>query len=382
MDPLPAPSPARPLPTPSPDAPPQAIRPRTPRRAAPRLLLPLAFLLAVPCAAQAGERRPRRASPRPPPSPSRSRSVNTGAISADIHFIASDQMRGRYTPSPEIQIVARYLRARLQRLGFEPGAGADFLFEYDLDHKAIDPSHTVVKLTGPSGTPGATMAFGEDFFYSRGNLGEDGDSAGRSSTAAAAPRKSSKGSSSGRWALVVDDGESRSSYRTLRSTEALGMIEVASDDYAGEPYPERFKVSTERLVEGSYAYGPPRGGNRRMSPFSQLYLSAAAAARLGLVEGLASGTKLPFTITEERRLLGGGDGKVTVENVCGLWPGCDPELSKEVIIVSGTTTTSAWQGRRDLQRRRRQRLGHERLAGDRRGPGGSRAVRCGARSSP
>ena len=36
----------------------------------------------------------------------------------------------------------------------------------------------------------------------------------------------------------------------------------------------------------------------------------------------------------ERRALAADGGRVMVKNVCGLWPGSDPELSKEVLIVS------------------------------------------------
>jgi hypothetical protein len=44
-------------------------------------------------------------------------SVKADNIKADIFFIASDAMGGRDTPSPGLQIAARYLRSRLKRLG-------------------------------------------------------------------------------------------------------------------------------------------------------------------------------------------------------------------------------------------------------------------------
>jgi hypothetical protein len=141
----------------------EANRPSRRAGLAARSLFSLAALAMLPLALHAGDGVTGDGEPQLEPDSALAAAlsvVSTGSISADIHFIASDQMRGRYTPSPELEIVARYLRARLQRLGFEPGEGEDFLFEYDLDHKALDPEHTVLKLTGVA-DPG-TLAFGQE----------------------------------------------------------------------------------------------------------------------------------------------------------------------------------------------------------------------------
>jgi Zn-dependent M28 family amino/carboxypeptidase len=47
----------------------------------------------------------------------------------------------------------------------------------------------------------------------------------------------------------------------------------------------------------------------------------------------ANGTDLGVVYSDQREELG-KDGTVEVENVCALWPGSDPKLSKEVIILS------------------------------------------------
>ena len=43
-------------------------------------------------------------------------SVQAERLSADLHFIASDEMRGRDTPSPELRVAARFIAARLERV--------------------------------------------------------------------------------------------------------------------------------------------------------------------------------------------------------------------------------------------------------------------------
>ena len=58
-----------------------------------------------------------------------------------------------------------------------------------------------------------------------------------------------------------------------------------------------------------------------------------------LLPGLASdtlpavGTALEGSFALSRKLMGDG-GTIQAENVCGFWPGSDPELANEVIIVS------------------------------------------------
>ncbi|MEO0663742.1 MAG: hypothetical protein AAFZ87_19585, partial [Planctomycetota bacterium] len=47
--------------------------------------------------------------------------IDADEIRSDLTFIASDEMAGRDSPSDELRIAARYIRARLMRLGFEAG---------------------------------------------------------------------------------------------------------------------------------------------------------------------------------------------------------------------------------------------------------------------
>ena len=61
-------------------------------------------------------------------------SIQAGNIRADLHFIASDEMGGRDTPSSGLRKAARYIRARLQRLRFRPaGDAGSFFHEYELE---------------------------------------------------------------------------------------------------------------------------------------------------------------------------------------------------------------------------------------------------------
>ena len=59
-------------------------------------------------------------------------SIDAGKIEADLVFFAADELMGRDTPSPELRVAARFLRARLRRLGLRPGAGESYFHEYQL----------------------------------------------------------------------------------------------------------------------------------------------------------------------------------------------------------------------------------------------------------
>ena len=53
-------------------------------------------------------------------------SIRADFISADLHFIAADELGGRDSPSKGQRIAARFIRNRLQRLGWQPGAGDSY----------------------------------------------------------------------------------------------------------------------------------------------------------------------------------------------------------------------------------------------------------------
>ena len=53
-------------------------------------------------------------------------------LEADIRFLADDLLEGRGTPSPGLEIAARYLEGELQKYGWQPGNGASYRQPYSL----------------------------------------------------------------------------------------------------------------------------------------------------------------------------------------------------------------------------------------------------------
>jgi len=295
----------------------------------PRLALFLLLLLASPATVRAQGLEPALDA------------VVTEHVRADIHFIASDEMRGRDTPSEEIRIAARYLRSRLMRIGFEPGGTNGYFHEYPLNSSGINIDGTNVQVEG-----GPALKLGTDYWFRARSVRSDFERSGgvlfAGSTDGDRDLDNIDGVE-GSWLVFHDAG--RSSGRLRRDAEKAGaagliLLEEETDEYA-----TRFEGSVERLERGSVSYPSERGRSRGESElFPSLYLTQDAWGRLldsspSHPEGDGSedwepkrGTDLKVKMTDSRK--SGGAGGVTMENVCGFWRGSDPELSKDVIIVS------------------------------------------------
>jgi len=264
--------------------------------------------------------------------------VSEQHVRSDIFFIASDEMQGRDTPSDEIRIAARYLRSRLVRLGFEEGGNNGYFYEYPLDSSAINIEETDAVIEG-----GPALRVAEDYWFRARAVRADSSISGGVLYAGSTDKDRDLDGLEGvegAWLAFGDDG--RSTGRLRRDAEragAAGLILVEPE--TGE-YAVRFEGSRERLMKGSVSYPSSRGRDSNSTLFPTLYMTASAWESLlaaspvrpsGAQEWKPErGVDLEVKLTERRKAK--GDGGVTMENVCGFWRGSDPELYKDVIIVS------------------------------------------------
>jgi hypothetical protein len=124
-----------------------------------RPLLLVALLALAPAALRAG------AAGDPAPSVALARaldSVRAENLSADVHFMADDAMGGRDTPSEGLRLSARFIRARLQRLGFQPGARDGWFHTYPLETRQIDAAGSGLAIEGRGAL--RALTFGRDYF--------------------------------------------------------------------------------------------------------------------------------------------------------------------------------------------------------------------------
>jgi hypothetical protein len=275
--------------------------------------------------------------------------IQTHKLSADLHFLASDELAGRDSPSFEQRIAARFLRHRVQRLGLEPGNGERYLYEYELVWRAIDPEAS--ELVIEAGNLRLPLGFGSDYFINDPSGAIEQTLSGGVVYGGLGTKAELDGLDlEGKWVLVLDDGgglgeeqsemeRSRllfSRRNTARRAGAMGLLVAPRADYAGVPYERLLAKTTHRLRQGK-VWAPSQAPESGRAGFTNLYLSASAGqalldtARAGAQ--LQPGDELGIQVTEERRQAG-EDERATLENVCALLPGTDPELSREVIVVS------------------------------------------------
>ncbi len=261
-------------------------------------------------------------------------SVSTQNISADIHFIASDELRGRDTPSPGLKIAARFIRARLSSLGLEPGADGSYFYEYPLDMARIDGEKTFAKFGERE------LVEGVDYFtWFRTSehldvqatmvwVGEESE------------ENFEKSPLKGKWAVTTGLGRKRwrSARRRAQDAEAIGVIRILKDGVeANEDTFEGVKLAIEKSLVGSVSYPSSKASSarKRDATFPILYIRESTFSELTKhkPEDYATGALID-TVFQDKRTPDDEVTQVTLENVCGFWPGSDPVLANEVIIIS------------------------------------------------
>jgi hypothetical protein len=271
-------------------------------------------------------------------------SIRSDELRADLHFFASQEMKGRDTPSNEQRVAARFLRARLERLGLTPGAGAGWFFEYPLNQRRIDPAGTRLTFLRPRKEGEAPDAeretllacvLGEDYFLPTSSDIVTLERAGGLVYCGKGERADFDAvDARGKYAVcLTSDMPSRRRARYAEGDGALGVLLIPDPAGEADPAAAECKRTMDFAWNGMPAFRPDAAGEE--PDVGQLFLSLAATRRLLETAGLpralpALGTVFALDVHDQR------DGTMTIalENVCALWPGSDPVLAKEVIIVS------------------------------------------------
>jgi hypothetical protein len=247
-------------------------------------------------------------------------SVRPTNLRADVTFLASDELEGRDTPSQGLRLAARYLRSRLERLGFLEGGDNGYFDEYLLTSTTLDTSQS--RLTFTRGGAPQVLVFGQDYYFRGGvqsqtwkgslvavGTGREEDFAGQDLA--------------GRFAVVVSSREVRWPDRSRRAA-AAGAVGLITLPGAEDTEPEWWlgQEAKSRSVEGSES----------RTSLPSLWLSRKAAREL-LGDQLEPRRGELGVVAEDHRVVG-AEMRETLENVCGFWPGSDARLAKEVLVLS------------------------------------------------
>jgi hypothetical protein len=128
-----------------------------------RLILAIALLSCAWPISPATINAQRKDKPKPAATATVGQFGNVEAITAAqlkdyLHFVASDEMEGRDTPSRGLDLTAKFIAVNLSRWGVKPaGADGTFFQKFALTSRRIMPEQTVASVTGQS------FKLGEDF---------------------------------------------------------------------------------------------------------------------------------------------------------------------------------------------------------------------------
>jgi hypothetical protein len=267
--------------------------------------------------------------------------ITAEAMRARIYFLAADALRGRDTPSPELETAAAYLASEAQRIGLEPaGENGGYYQRWPYSMYQLRADATQLGVTGPRGTE--TLRLGRDFF-AVGAPGADVEGAMVFVGAELSPEAEAAGVLRDRIAVFVLPGTGDRNWRMARTRQfeaarqagARAVIHVL-DPAWGEPQIQQSAAQTARA-------GRVLG---QAPPIAQYHLAHAAAGRLFAAADLsldrlwqeaANGGSPGVTLAGlTARAAAPRDRLEQADppNVVAVLPGRDPALRDEHIILS------------------------------------------------
>jgi hypothetical protein len=268
--------------------------------------------------------------------------ITADGIHRQIAFLASDEMRGRDTPSPELDRAAEYIEQEFRSFGLRPGGEeGGFKQRYALQRRALDTEAASLGLVGAGGT--VNLRHGTDFAAFAGVPNQL-----RAPVALVAGAiEPSMAGLRGRVAIVRLPGAdmTRDFARALNQQRAAAQEAGA----AGVVFVVDEAFPAQTLSVTADQNGRPRGLSLgELTDIPAFLLTHAAAQRISrqhgvdlarvleskgagagvLVplsgDGLTAEASAPVKIVEDLR----------APNVVGILPGSDPELKDTYVVFS------------------------------------------------
>ena len=259
-------------------------------------------------------------------------SISETDIRRRIGIIADDSMRGRDTPSPELEEVAAYIAGEYRRLGLRPaGDGTAYLQRYSLDRVQILADSSAVMIHGRVDT---TLKYGPEALFS-GNVFESRDYAGEL-VLVAGPLTGSAGSDTtalaGKMVILASGLRNRGERERVLGWKPAGIIVPSMvADSMWTQLRNRFARPQDRdpsLRSGGPLILAVRGAS--LQPMIARLggdLAAAQSAQAFQVTSLG-GTQLH--VHARVRVL----ERRSAPNVVAILPGSDPKLKDEYVVFS------------------------------------------------
>lgn len=239
-------------------------------------------------------------------------SVTKGKLQGTVSFLASDEMKGRMTPSPELAIASRYVASRLQAAGLAPLGKDESFFQVQSWPQMTLPSTAKLSVNGEAVRVLGVLAANTDDVTVSGTLLSETD----------ALQKPATDSSEEALCIVLDGLPlppiGQVSPARLQSFLSRRLVVLKGRDVALVIV----KCDSEsRLPElASTLQGVP--------------LPAMEGRTVDVPVLLVLSDSLPEDAKVRAEVPAATDSSASVRNVFGVVKGSDPELSKTAIIVT------------------------------------------------
>ncbi|NIN13458.1 MAG: M20/M25/M40 family metallo-hydrolase [Gemmatimonadales bacterium] len=269
-------------------------------------------------------------------------SITPKDIRHRIGVIAHDSMRGRYTPSPELDEVAQYVAGEFRRFGLKPGGdNGSYLQRYPLESWRYDTKTPAITVEG-----GPEWLLGTEVARYFGGLAPSGVTGpakvvwGTGASQAALRPLELQGSIALVVTSLTDDDLGRTESQLVfgvyrQRPAAIIMITRRSDaSWAGRLASQRNSFATSPGQQQQRVRRPPvlEVRDDMIAPILEQHGFDLAAARSSAGQPV-QGRQLPdlgITVTVGR--IRGTD--TTAPNTVGILEGSDPTLKNEYIVFS------------------------------------------------
>jgi hypothetical protein len=248
--------------------------------------------------------------------------VTKESIQSKIEFLASDEMKGRNTPSPELNIAAKYLASQLKGFGVKEVEGAPGYLQ-PVSMKVVTPPGEGTFVVGDS-----TYTMGDQLVFRGGNARnlsgkivfagygseEELDEAKVKGKFVIA-RVGEKGMAGLRGASAL----SKEKAQMIKDREGLGLIELYSGQRLGWDVIKRY-------LGGKSVELNNEDETEEQSTFPVLWMDGASNETVEYLKQFKKNASLNFDGYDQEI--------IETYNVVGMVEGTDPELKDEFVIFS------------------------------------------------
>ena len=262
-------------------------------------------------------------------------SITPADVQARIDLLAADSMRGRYTPSRELEQAASYLAGQFRSFGLRPGGdGGTFLQRYRVDQVRLDTAASRIEVAG-----GPTWRFGREVLFPGGVL-HDVEVTAPLLLVSGAPDAKAAQRLDLRGAIVLLAPSARRNLRAVeanavlaallaRSPAAVLVLAMTPDTAWNVVAARQSRIMTRRSWEPA---GPPIVWVRNQAAASLLASRGLDLAGVRATDHplTATGLDVSVSFTLHTRLV----SSARAPNVAGILEGSDPALKDEYVVFS------------------------------------------------